>query len=254
MKSSAVKLLLIISAVVFPLIIWSIINQPQDLRGRAVDDTLTPTATPSATLTPSVTPSITPTPTNSPPICLGLSANPGAGSKPLTVNFACAGYDGNNDITAAEFGFGGSEKQLVEKNVGQYGSLTVTHTYAAPGTYNATCRVRDNNNAFSNYPSYCTYTVIVSDNALTPTPIRTPAPTRAIGIERLSDGPVILNGALPTLQPSPTPTMTVLTPTPPPPKESWWSNDKIMQLVSMVLISGITIFVALTLHAFFDRR
>lgn len=185
------------------------------------------------------------TPTNSPPICLGISANPGAGTKPLSVKFSCAGYDSNNDITAAEFGFGVDQKQLVEKNIGQYGSLTTTYTYQTPGSYNVTCRIRDNNGAFSNYPSYCTYTIVVSDNVLTPTPIRTPIPTQ----------PAPTSEPTPTLEPSPTieimPTITIPSPTPEP---TWWSSDKIKQLITMLVISGITIAVALSLHAFFDKR
>jgi len=184
------------------------------------------------------------TPTNSPPICLGLSANPGAGSKPLTVNFACAGYDANNDITAAEFGFGGDQKRLVEKNVGQYGSLTTTYTYTTPGSYDVTCHVRDNNNSFSSYPSYCTYTIIVSDNALTPTPMRTPIPTPTFE-------PTSFPTRAPTLIPTNTPYIVTPTPTPIP---NWWSNDKVKQLMIMLAVSGVTVAVALTLHAFFDKR
>ncbi len=258
MKSSAAKLLLLIALIIFPLIIWAIVTQPQDVRSRATDTNatptinLTPTATPSETLTPTVTPTLTPTPTNSPPRCLGLSANPGAGVKPLTVNFACAGYDSNNDITAAEFGFGGDQKQLVEKNVGQYGAFSITHAYANPGSYNVTCHVRDNNNSWSSYPSYCTYTVVVNDNALTPTPIRTPAPTQEIIV---NETPMIYTGAFPTLAPLPSPTLmpAIITPTPTP-KPAWWTSAKIMQMVSIVVISGVTIIVALMLHSFFDRR
>lgn len=234
MKSSAANIILLLSLVLFPPI------------ALAID------ATPSATIAPT----ITPTPTNSPPICLGLSANPGAGAKPLTVHFACAGYDANNDITAAEFGYGAGQKQLVEStSVGQYGSLITTYTYTTPGSYNVTCRVRDNNNSWSDYPSYCTYTVVVSDNALTPTPIRTPMPTRTIEIGNVNDGPIILNGGLPTLAPSMTPTTapTITIPTPAP-APSLWTNDKIRQLFIMLVISGITVIVALTLHSFFDRR
>ena len=269
MKSSAVKLVLLLSIIILPLLVWAIISgPPQDTRSRATSTdvptpsetppiSLTPSTTPSVTpsVTPSATPTITPTPTNMPPLCLGLSANPGAGSKPLTVKFACAGYDANNDITAAEFGFGAGQKQLVESgNVGQYGSLTTTYTYTTPGSYNVTCRVRDNNDSWSNYPSYCTYTVIVSDNALTPTPYRTPAPTQALnGL----DGPVILGGRLPTLAQSPTvmptsvPTISLPTPAP---AASLWTNDKVRQLFIMLVVSAVTIIVALTLHSFFDRR
>lgn len=257
MKSSAFKLALIVSAVFFPLVIWAILTQPQDIRSRA-DESLTPTATPSATptatITPSATPTVTltPTPTNSPPICLGISANPGAGAKPLTVNFSCAGYDANNDITAAEFGFGAGQKETIEKNVGQYGSITDTHTYTSPGSYNVTCHVRDNNNAWSDYPSFCTYTVVVSDNALTPTPIRTPMPTQPIPT---SSAPIVYTGnAFTPPSPQPTPFPTLVSPSPAPKPTGWWTNDKIMQLITMVVVSGITIIVALFLHNLFDKH
>lgn len=271
MKSSANKLIIVLLLITLPLFIWTIISgTPQDVRSRATGtDTPTPSETPLITETPSVTPSITPsvtpsatptitpTPTNAPPICLGLSVNPGAGPKPLTVKFSCAGYDANNDITAAEFGFGAGQKQTVEStSVGQYGSITTTYTYTTSGSYNVTCHVRDNNNAWSNYPSYCTYTVVVSDNALTPTPYRTPYPTQSVGISG-NDGPVILSGRLPTLTQSPTivPTnVPTIMPPKPTPAPSLWANEKVRQLLIMVVVSVITIIVALTLHSFFDRR
>lgn len=291
MKSSGVKLLIILAAVAVPLFVWAAITQPQDIRGRAQSLTPSPTPmacnpsatppvtcnsgyycqlsgqgqagwcipnatatnTPTSASTPTAIPTITPTPTNSPPRCLGLSAQPGSGAKPLTVNFACAGYDNNNDIIAAEFGFGGNQKQTVQKNVGQYGAITATYTYTTPGSYNVTCHLEDNNMAWSSYPGYCTYTVVVTDNALTPTPYYTPVPTQVITID---SGPVIYNGGFPTLAPYPTSTpvqVTTIRPTPTP-KPFWWSGDKIAQLVEMIIVSGVTIIVALMLHAFFDRR
>lgn len=203
-----------------------------------------------AEATPSATPTLTPTPTNSPPRCTGLSAYPNAGAKPLTVQFSCAGYDPDNDITAAEFGFGGDKKRLVEKSAGQFGAITTTYTYEEAGTYNVTCRVRDNNMAFSTYPDYCTYKVVVTENSLTPTPIRTPIPTR-----NPEDDIIIFTGNEPTI----TPTIAPATPTPTPESllrsdRSFWSNEKFAQLAMMVVVSGITIIVALLLHGFFDKR
>lgn len=253
MKSSSLPYILFIALAAFPILLWAISTQNADTRSRADQGSLslTPTATPSATLTPSITPSLTPTPTNVPPRCNGLSANPGAGPKPLTVSFACAGYDPDNDITAAEFGFGGDEKQLVEKSVGQFGSLTVTHTYTKAGTYHVTCRVRDNNMAYSTYPNYCQYTIVVTENVLTPTPYRTPIPTPTIARE---DTPIIFPGSFPSVTPTAQPTA-ALTPTvTPTPTAGFWSNEKIAQLVMMIMVSGITIIVALLLHGFFERR
>ena len=257
-KKLPVFYIVLIIIIGLPILLWAVGSESYDVRSRA-DLSTTPTTTPSITLTPTLTvtpsstPTITPTPTNSPPRCTGLSVSPGAGSKPLTVTFACAGFDPDNDITAAEFGFGGSEKQLVEKGTGQFGSITVTHTYTQAGTYNVTCRVRDNNQVFSSYPEYCKYTVVVSDNSLTPTPRRTPMPTQ---IPEKPVSPVIYPGTITTLAPTPTmaqPTVTIA-PTPTAEQTSWWSNEKIAQLVMMFMVSGITIIVALLLHGFFDKR
>lgn len=254
MKSSSLPYILFVALAAFPVLLWALSTQNVDTRSRADQGSLslTPTATPSATLTPSITPSLTPTPTNVPPRCNGLSANPGAGPKPLTVNFACAGYDPDNDITGAEFGFGGDEKQLVEKSVGQFGSLTVSHTYTKSGTYHVTCRVRDNNMAFSNYPDYCQYTIVVTENALTPTPRRTPTPTFVQ--PRVENSPIIFPGTFPTITPTLAPTVQMIPTSTPTPKASFWTNEKVAQFVMMVMVSGITIIVALLLHGFFERR
>lgn len=257
MKSLPLPILLFIAFLALPIILWATATQQADIRSLAQDAGVTPTVTPSATptVTPSATPTITPTPTNSPPRCSGLSVKPGAGAKPLTVSFACAGYDPDNDITAAEFGFGGSEKQLVEKGTGQFGSITTTHTYTEAGTYNVTCRVRDNNQVFSDYPSYCKYTVVVSDNNLTPTPRRSPTPTRAPAATTPGNDPILfMGGTIPTGSPSPTLAAETPTPIPTPQVQSWWTSEKISQLVMMVIISGLTVVVALLLHGFFDKR
>lgn len=257
-KKLPVFYIILIIVIGLPILLWAVGSEKYDVRSRA-DLSTTPTTTPSITLTPTLTvtpsstPTITPTPTNSPPRCTGLSVSPGTGSKPLTVTFVCAGFDPDNDITAAEFGFGGSEKQLVEKGAGQFGSITVSHTYTQSGTYNTTCRVRDNNQVFSSYPEYCKYTVVVSDNVLTIPPKRTPTPT-SISEERMS--PIIYPGAITTLSPTPTVIQPTAIPTPIPTitQTSWWSNEKIAQLVMMVMVSGITIIVALLLHGFFDKH
>ena len=257
MKSSSLPYILFIALAAFPLLLWALSTQNVDNRSWADTGSITPTATPSATLTPSITPSLTPTPTNVPPRCNGLSANPGAGPKPLTVQFACAGYDPDNDITGAEFGFGGDQKQLVEKSVGQFGSLTVSHTYTNAGTYHVTCRIRDNNMAFSNYPDYCQYTIVVTENALTPTPRRSPTPTPTKKpVQNVDDTPIILPGSFSTIIPTPTAHPT-LTPTPtsaPTSSVTFWTNEKMAQLVMMVMVSGITIIVALFLHGIFEKR
>jgi hypothetical protein len=243
-----------------PILLWAVRTDNADVRSRAdlsTTPTTTPSVTPSPTITPTptVTPTLTPTPTNSPPRCTGLSVSPGSGVKPLTVTFACAGFDPDNDITAAEFGFGGSEKRLVEKGTGQFGSITTTYTYTQAGTYNTTCRVRDNNQVFSTYPNYCTYSVVVTENSLTPTPRRTPIPTPTVADTGATNEPLLFFGNQPTaaITPAATPT-TMITPTTTPKKASWFTNEKMAQLVMMIIVSGITVIVALLLHGFFDKR
>lgn len=252
MKRLPFLYIVLIVIIGLPILLWAVASENTDVRSRA-DLSTTPTITPTPTVTPTAapTPTITPTPTNSPPRCSGLSVSPGSGVKPLTVTFTCAGFDPDNDITAVEFGFGGSEKRLVEKGTGQFGSITTTYTYTQAGSYQTTCRVQDNNQVFSDYPDYCKYTVVVTDNALTPTPIRTPIPTPT---SITTEEPLLFFGNTnPTAIPTITPTATIA-PTPTPPADSWWTNEKIAQLVMMVIVSGITIIVALLLHGFFDKR
>lgn len=257
MKSVPVPVVLVLLILALPLILWATATQNAEYRGFADDAAPTPTITPSATPTPSLTasptatPTVTPTPTNSPPRCNGISVNPGSGPKPLTVSFSCAGYDPDNDITAAEFGFGGNRKQLVERSIGTFGSITTTYTYTEAGNYHVTCRMRDNNMAFSAYPDYCTYTVIVTENSLTPTPIRTPAPT--VALQRENEGPLIFIGGPSTPTPHPTETPTIASPMPVP-AASFWNNEKVAQLATMVIVSGVTIIAALLLHGFFENR
>lgn len=261
MKRLPLLISVFVSLIVLAFVLGTNKTGSTEIRSRATEPSITPTITPSTTptitLTPSLTPtrtptptpSLTPTPTNSPPRCTGLSVNPGAGAKPLTVKFSCSGYDVDNDITGAEFGFGGDAKQLVEKKAGQFGAITTTYTYTEAGTYNVTCRVRDNNMAFSGYPDYCTYKMVVTQNAQTPTPIRTPIPTRNPNADI-----VILTGSEPTATPTIKPLPTIEPTTTPLPQTSFWSNEKFAQLAMMVVVSGITIIVALLLHGFFEKH
>lgn len=120
-----------------------------------------PTATPTPT-TPigGGNPTSTPTPTqaasgqNTVPYCATLTASTtSATGTPLTVTFTCSGVDPGGDITAADFIFGDGTSQLVQKNVGSPGSITTTHTYTTIGTLGVSCRVRDNDNAYSSNPT-----------------------------------------------------------------------------------------------------
>ncbi|KKU82025.1 MAG: hypothetical protein UY10_C0043G0001, partial [Microgenomates group bacterium GW2011_GWA2_47_8] len=105
--------------------------------------TETPTSTPSHTPTPT-------TPANAAPYCASLTSDiTAATGTPQTVTFTCAGVDPGGDITGAEFVFGDGAKELVQKNVGSPGSISVTHTYTTVGTLGVSCRVRDNDQVFS---------------------------------------------------------------------------------------------------------
>lgn len=242
MKSSRIKSIVIIALIALPIIVWAINNQNFELRQRATDEGLTPTPS----VTPSATPTITPTPTNSPPNCSGLSVNPIAGGAPLTVNFSCAGYDPDNDITAVEFGFGDTNKRLVEKSAGQFGSITTTYTYNSTGSYHVTCRVRDNNMAYSDYPQSCQSTVNVYTKSASPAATRVPTP---ISTSSALAGPIIYTGleatTIPTVTPYPSPTIEVV-----PTSAPATNTPAIGQLVKVALVSIVTIIIALLLHRF----
>lgn len=118
---------------------------------------------------------------NTVPNCTGLTVNPSTGGAPLSVTFTCSGVDTDGDITAAEFTFGDGQQQTIEKNVGSPGSESTTHTFTTNGTFNASCRVRDNNFAYTGSTSACQKTITVGGSggttvASTPKPLTTPTP------------------------------------------------------------------------------
>lgn len=205
-----------------------------ELRKKA--DSITPTATPSATLTP------TPTPKNIIPTCLGLSISPLEGTTPLDLTLSCAGVDGNNDITAAEFEFGDGKKRTVEKGVGQYGTITTKVRYDNEGSYVVTCRVRDNNYEWSDIPSACRNTVSVSKKE---TIVTTPKPTATPYYEEPTPTQK-LETPTPTEIITPIPTVT---PTPP---KSFVSQETLFMIGKISLISVVTILVALILKKLID--
>jgi|GEM_PF-5544347 len=199
----------------------------------------------------------TPTPTgvfqNIAPDCTGLSVQPSSGTKPATVTFVCSGKDTDNDIVGAEFNFGNGTTKFIERNVGQYGSLTATYTYTASNTYLVSCRIKDNNQAYSSTPSVCQRSIIVADSAYSqPTPTKKPSSGNTV--------PIILTGATPApihlkpyLTPTPLPSPTI-SPTMAPDKQDWWTDTRISQLMTMLAVSGITIIIAFTLKHVFDKQ
>lgn len=233
---NGIMALLIIVAI--PMFIWGTMSQNLETRQFAQAD-ITPT------ITPSLTPTLSPTPTsiaNVLPVCTGLSTIPASGAVPITVLVACSGNDRDNDITGAEFDFGEGNKQLVESNIGQFGSITTSHTYTNPGTYSIICRLKDNNQAFSSVTDYCKKNI----SAFIAT---TPVPTKSISG---SDDLIIYSGSNsnstpPMSSPTPEPTMEAPLPTPTIISTSQ-NNSKLFQLGQILLISVITIAVGLILR------
>ncbi len=243
MKLSFGKIIFILLIVSVPMFVWGTMTQNLETRQFAQGTDVTPTVTPAAT--PTVTPSATPTPTNvpdAPPTCSGLSTIPASGTKPLNVSFACAGNDTDNDITAAEFDFGEGNKLLVEKGIGQFGSITATHTYTTAGTYTVTCRVRDNIQKFSTIPENCKKIVSVRAAATisTPTPTKTATPSSDIAI---------YTGGSTTPIPTSVPATPTSTPSPKPMPVSYSSDyAKFWQLGQVITVSIITIAIGLLLR------
>lgn len=132
-----------------------------------------------ATNTP--TPTTVPGSANTLPYCASLTSDVTAGTgAPLAVTFTCAGVDPGGDITAASFIFGDGTSLLVEKNVGSPGSLTTMHTYTTIGTLGASCRVRDNDQAFSTTVDACRRIITIRPKPTDGVTSITPTPTAAI--------------------------------------------------------------------------
>ena len=171
-------------------------------------NTPTPTNTGAPTQTPTNTPTNAPTSTPTPignttPECTDLALSPTTGVPPFTITLTCTGRDPDGDITAVEFTLPDGTTKLVEQNVGSPGSLTTTYTVSQNGSYNFSCRVRDNTQKFSGVPEVCKKSVNVNVEA-TPTPVKlavlpTPIPTPKIpvsGIPSVLGASVVVGGFL----------------------------------------------------------
>lgn len=142
--------------------------------------TNTPTPTPTGTITPTPTPTRTPTPTSTPsagntaPTCTSVVVNPSSATgTPLTATLTCTGTDPNGYVNGAEFVFGDGTSQVVTKNVGSPGSVSTAHVYRQIGSLGISCRVFDNNNAYSTIPDGCKKILTIRAGAAataTPTP------------------------------------------------------------------------------------
>lgn len=177
----------------------------------------TPTPTPTGTATPTPQPTTTQAPAAPgyvDPTCDGLAASPTSGKKPLAVTFVCTGESLHNDVTGAEFNFGNGHIQLVEKNIGSFGSISTSYTYPTEGWFGATCRLRDNNLRFSGTPDACTKTIQVTTASIIPAPKK----------------PLVLNTQpqivelVPYSSPSATPEPTLEPTEAPPQEENPWSR------------------------------
>ena len=76
-----------------------------------------------------------------PPEIISFEGDPTSGLAPLTVTFTCGATDPDGTVVAYEWDFGDGSA-LATSNEG-----SITHTYSAPGTYQATCRAYDNDGA-----------------------------------------------------------------------------------------------------------
>lgn len=121
------------------------------------------------TISAVVTTTPTPTPgiigTNKPPVCNSLTASPATGSAPLTVTLTANASDQDNDILSALFTFGDGQTQTVDKNIGQTGSIQVSHVYQNVGSASTQAIVRDRDGAVS---TACANTITVAAGTITP--------------------------------------------------------------------------------------
>ncbi len=156
---------------------------------------------PTASFTPTSTPQGS---TNKVPVCQSMSINPSSSQTvPITVTVSCKGYDSDNDLVAAEFSFGDGQTKRIDEKRGTNATYTTTHQYTQAGTYILTCKLQDNNAAFSQESPSCkaqfTATVPRVTKTLTPTPSPTivisPTPQTVIMYNEPTDTPI------PTLAP-----------------------------------------------------
>lgn len=166
-----------------------------------LNPTSTPTPGPSATPTLTLTPTLTPTPVPNAPSCSSLSASPTSGDAPLVVSFVASGFaDSSGFISGFEFTFGDGATKNVDQTFHTTDSYTITHSYANPGSYVATVRIKDNNGNWSSIPDACKQTITVKG----PGPTSTPVPTNTPAATNIPAGPTNTPGPQAKVLPSPT--------------------------------------------------
>jgi hypothetical protein len=154
----------------------------------------TPTSTPTATMTPTGGATNTPTPTGEShrPDCTNLTLVPSTGTIPYTTTLTCSGTIVGGDITAAEFTLPDGTTKLVEKNVGNPGSISYDYTVGQSGSLSFSCRVRDNNFNFSSVTDACRRSIgPTPTGGPTPTPSAIPTPKIPVA----GTGPSVLGAA-----------------------------------------------------------
>jgi len=124
--------------------------------------------------------------TNTAPFCHQLLGSPTLGETPLTVTFTGSGADLDGKITAFEFSFGDREKKIVAKDSEGEASHSIDYTYSSPGSYLASLRIKDDDDALSIVSENCQVEITVlektiggeesttSSSALTQAPTSTP--------------------------------------------------------------------------------
>ena len=147
----------------------------------------TPTPTPTG-----VQNTPTPTSVSHRPECTNLTLSPSTGTIPYTTTLTCTGTIVGGDITAAEFTLPDGTTKLVEKNVGNPGSISFDYTVGQSGSLSFSCRVRDNNFNFSSVTDACRKAI-----GPTPTggPTATPSPIPTPKIPVAGTGPSVLGAA-----------------------------------------------------------
>lgn len=184
----------------------------------------------SATPTPTGTqPTATPTLTqgNTKPTCTGLTVHPVGGTGvPFTATITCTGTDSNGTVAGAEFVFGDRTSQVVDKNVGSSGSITINHTYREVGSLRVTCRVRDNNNSYSDATDACNKILTIKPGVAAAPTTATPTPITGATITP-EETPIAYDTPLP----EPTDTEPVIEE---PSSFPWWLVGVVVGLIVMV--------------------
>jgi len=114
------------------------------------------------------------------PVCTGLAVDRDPnGAAPFTITFTASGNSGfgstprTNPINQVIFSFGDGSIQNVTSGGGIGGdkvSVSASHTYNNPGTYQVTATLSDTSGAISADSANCTQMVTVSQSLTTPTP------------------------------------------------------------------------------------